>query len=285
MGEFLNNSNADHPNESIIRLINMDSRLYIDKIRLVYPTFRLNHHITNVSKSNNQREMKEYIPTTLVYKILPDCYFKDENQFKVPNSLLEKAREDVESKCIDYIEKCGEVEFELEKALSKSNLVYDYIHNNYYLLDKVATLEENVQKLKKNNKILKQKYFINTVKSFKNSIRLKNINQMKSTLNDLNKINLLIKQLEKLSQQSSLSNYSEQKDMLKEIMTAIKNIKCENVNIIESIKAQLKEYENITQYLINEFKIILREIREQMFTFEIYGYVDASESIPYVSIL
>ncbi len=276
---------SDMHNESIIRLISMDNRPYFDKIKTVYPTYKFNHQAKLITKTSSQNIMNDYIPSRHIYKELPDFYFKDEGSFRVPNQLLELAREEVEGICIDYMEKCGKVEGELEKALSKSNLIYDYIHSNYHLLDEVATLEERVSKLRKVNKVLKEKLFENTLKSFKTSIKMNNINKIKSSLFELNKISGLLKELDTLSKHTNMTNYSVQRDLIKEIINAISNMKYSDIKIVESMKEHLKRYDNISLNLINEFKIILVELREQMMTFEIYGYVDPTEPVPYVSII
>jgi hypothetical protein len=283
VGDFIMSSETH--NESIIRLISMDNRPYLDKIKTVYPVYKYNHQAKFLTKASSQNVMKEYIPSRYIYKILPDIYFKDEDKYRVPKQLLEMSREEVEAICLDYIEKCGKVEGELEKALLVSNLVYDYIHNNYHLLDEVATLEERVCKLRKVNKVLKEKLFENTLKSFKSSIKMNNINKMKTSLLELNKINVLLKDLDSLSKHTNMTNYSLQRDLIKKIINEISNMKYSDIRIVESIKEHLKRYDNISLNLINEFKMILVELREQMITFEIYGYVDSSEPLPYVSII
>jgi hypothetical protein len=283
LGDYLLTSNSIRSNNdiSLISMVLQDSRNYYQKIRNVYPNFKFNHYNKYATKNKNNNTL--YNQSKEIYKLLPNFYFNDEQNFKIPSNLLEKNDIEVQSLCMEYIEKCGVVEMELEKSLSKSSIIYDYIQNNIYLRDKIIYLLDKIKIIKKDGDKLKKSFLTNSVKLISIGGKEKNLKKVKDIAEDINKIRILFDYINTLS--SDFENYyTEKKNTLFKIKHILKNIKQYDLKIIENFENEFKILNNYSSSLIKNFEIILKEIKDKIIIFDMETYVEDNSLVDHVSI-
>ncbi len=152
---------------------------------------------------------KLYQSNQKVYNLIPNHFF-NEAGFKITGSILEKKKEEIEKYCRELIEKCGDIEFEIERILQHSSKLYSFINTNLAPLnDDVEYTYQKTQILKKAKNCLKQKFLLNSIKNIQKGEKRKNLSKMLTTTNNIKAINDILNLLKVLSKDPTKYNLTQ----------------------------------------------------------------------------
>lgn len=143
------------------------------------------------------------------------------------------------------IEKCGEIEFEIEKILEHSNKLYNYIQNNLFLEKNVESVIQNISNIKKTKGLLKKMFMVNGISCFKFCMQKKDLEIKKILIIKIKSIHEIIKLLEVLS--AAQSKYElvneliiKARKMLEELPSHLKS----KVKICTMLEERLDRFNN-----------------------------------------
>jgi hypothetical protein len=214
-------------------LLNESYDDYLNKIKAEYTIYKSNHRkYHNESKFVSVENTDHlYHGSQKIYKIVPKEFFfqgdGEVSNFKISKEILEKKREDIEKYCRELIEKCGDVEFEIERILQHSGKIYNYINTNLTpLSEEVHFSYEKIRTMKMMKESLKQKVFVNSARSIQLGNKRKNLSNMISSLKGLKSLKEILDLLKVLA--NNPSKYGVTLDLInkgKEILSGLQSKK------------------------------------------------------------
>lgn len=204
----------------------------MNKIKHEYATYKANHfgkkgsafsnfrtttegYINTEESTNretNPNEVIFYQSSQKIYKLIPKHFFATD-QFTISREILEKKREDIEKYCRELIEKCGDVEFEIERILEHSGKLYNFINSNLYPLnDDLENALRNVQAMKNYKKVIKLKLIENSAKTIQLGVKRKNLSNMIQIMKNIKSLKKILELLKVLA--NNPSKYQVCQDLL-----------------------------------------------------------------------
>ncbi len=141
------------------------------------------------------------------------------------------------------IEKCGDIEYEIEKILEHSNKLYNYIQNNLFLERNMENIIHKISNIKKAKELLKKKFMINSVKCVKAGMLKKDLENKNNFIIKVKAIQDIIKLLLVLSgNQSKYELVNELIIKAREILQKFPTqIKC-RIKICEKLEEELDRF-------------------------------------------
>jgi hypothetical protein len=241
--------------------------------------------IIDLNNSNN------YSYTSYTYKSsnklsqlnLPSEYLKPEKEFKIERLTLEKKVDDLQGTVMEYIEKGGMIEMEVEKILSNSSSIYNYIENNLSLVPQVNFFLERVKKHKE-AKINFRKYFLlNANKLILKGNKKKNCEKVKNILKNVNTLVEIIENLTNLSKDPS--KVCEENDLLNKGKEIIKQMKSNSkIRIFAVLEKELLNYNSKSSEKMNEefCKLFMKMMKGTISFVNTTDDYDSNEEMKYV---
>lgn len=157
------------------------------------------------------------------------------------------------------IEKCGDVEIELEKILEHSNKLHNYIHNNLFLQKNIDDILVNISQIKKTKETLKQGFMINGLKCIKIGLKKKSINETKDHLKNLNSLKEIIDLLKVLS--TNPSKFELVNELLakgKNLINSFPSDIREKTLLVKKFEEEFGKYTNkSSENMIEEFQKVI----------------------------
>jgi hypothetical protein len=216
---------------------------YLAKIKGEYPTYKNNHRKTQPESSkiiisDLQKSLSLYQSSQKIYKMIPAEFFTEEGKkYKINKDILEKKSGEMQKYMSDLIEKCGDVELELDRILEHSHKLYYYINQNMSINDILEFCVYEINKMKESKNRIKEKYLINTAKSIKHGLKRKNIITSVQTMRIIKSLKEMIDLLKVLCSSSSKNSVA---------LDLIKKSKLLLSNLFQITQGKLKIAKNFT---------------------------------------
>jgi hypothetical protein len=286
---------------SLKELLNESLDDYINKIKQEYIQYKLNHfgrrginsnmtavnsiqimtsdpNLINLITMNNghgqgpsQGNVFIYQSSQRIYKLVPKEFFIECELFKINRDILIKKKEDIEYYCRDMIEKCGDVEMEIERILEHSGKLYNYINTNLQPLNEQLLFTiDKVEQSRRTKILLKNKFLINSGLNIQKGIKKGNLNNMLNIFKNVKSIKEILDLLKILS--GNPSKYQVVNDLIskgRELMDKINSYSYSNLNVANAkhVFKLMKHFEEemikcsskSTEKVVQEFSNVLNE--------------------------
>ena len=171
------------------------------------------------------------------------------------------------------IEKCGDVEFEIEKILEHSNKLYNYIQNNLFLEKNIDDIMINICNMKKAKDLLKNRFMLNSLNCIRIGNNKKSLEKTLNYVEAIKSIKEIIELLKVLS--NNQSKFELVNDLILKAKTLIGSVPVnflEKVIIFKKFELELKKFSNkSSENMIEEFQKIITDYLSG--SFEILPYV------------
>jgi hypothetical protein len=253
-------------------LLNESYDDYLNKIKSEYTIYKSNHRrmINSVNESrivSVESNESLYQSSQKIYKLIPREFFEGGSsiqQFKISREILEKKREEIEKYCRELIEKCGDVEFEIERILQHSGKIYNYINSHLTpLCEDLEFTYEKVRNMKTMKDVIKKKVLVNSAKSIQLGNKRKNLWLMITTMRSIKSLKEILDLLKILA--NNPSKYGVTQDLInkgKEILSSLQ-IKKKGSNLLKIAKIYEDELTKLStksvDKLVLEFANVLAE--------------------------
>jgi hypothetical protein len=250
-------------------LLNESYEDYLNKIKVEYAIYKCNHRKSQIESKFGSIENTDHLyhGSQKIYKIVPKEFFfnggSDNPHYKISKEILEKKREDIEKYCRELIEKCGDVEFEIERILQHSGKIYNFINTNLTpLSEEIEYSYGKIKNMKDMKESLKQKVIVNSARSIQLGNKRKNISNMINCIRGLKSLKEISGLLKVLA--SNPSKYGVTLDLLnkgKEILNCIQTKKKgPNLKIIKLFEEEFHKFSNKSMdKIVIEFSNVLYE--------------------------
>ena len=259
---------------------------YLNKIKTEYCQYKINHfgHMNRKNNSlisllNQTSDIRSLpnLPTSAVsiyqssqkiFKLIQSEFFApSDQQFKLSKEILEKKREEIEKYCRELIEKCGDVEFEIERILEHCPKLYNYINKNLEPLSKDLNFSINrMQSMKNDKNIVKKNFLFNSARSMQLGLKKRNLSNIMSTINNIKSLKDILELLKILT--NNPSKYQVTQELLnkgKDLISNIRQINSKKTNNIKIIKHFEDEFIKLANKSIDKIQIEFSNlIKEQL---------------------
>lgn len=258
-------------------LLNESYENYLKKIKNEFAIYKSNHHRKTKNQDLNSTrinlteadDLTVYQSCSKIYKYVPNEFFSN-LQFKIPKEILEKNRDHIERYCRELIEKCGDVEIEIERILQHSSKLYYYINKNLQPLhEDLEILCKKVNEMKEAKKFIKSHLLTNTSKTIKLGIKKNNTHRILQMMKNFKSLKDIIDLLRILSKDQS--KYQLTQDLLnkgKDLISKL-NINKRSPNIMKIV---FEEFQKLNSKSLDkvqiEFGNILNEELSNLFLFK-----------------
>lgn len=136
-------------------------------------------------------KIAKYITALLVYflnleskarfmKIVPNDFFQ--SAYRIKDDVLNFDIVKMIQYSEELAEKCGDIDFELNKIIVNSNKLFDYINENMNLKDDIEKQIILIRSMKEKKSIISKCILINSLKSIKFGIKKNNISKILSSV-------------------------------------------------------------------------------------------------------
>jgi hypothetical protein len=242
-------------------LLNESYEDYLNKIKTEFAIYKANHHRKlkfasdlNASRINlvEADDLTIYQSSHRIYKLISSDFFNAIN-FKINKEILEKSREQIEKYCRELIEKCGDVEIEIERILQHSAKLYNYITNNLQpLYTDLNYFYEKVKQMKSSKVLMKKTLLVNSAKQIKLGMKkdkLKKVYQMMKDFKSLKEILDLLRILSK-----DQSKYQITQDLINKGKDLLNRLKV-NSQSPKILKLYAEEFQKVCSKSLDKVQI------------------------------
>jgi hypothetical protein len=262
---------------SFKELLNESYEDYLKKIKNEFAIYKINHQRKgknqdlNASRINlvEADDLSVYQSSHKIYKIIPNDFF-NASEFKISKEILEKKRDGIELYCRELIEKCGDVEIEIERILQHSAKLYNYINNNLKpLFSDLNFFYEKVKQMKTHKVFMKKTLLLNSAKQITLGIKKENLKKINQMMKDFKSLKEILDLLRILSKDQS--KYQITQDLINKGKDLVQRLKV-NSKSPKILKLHAEDFQKLCSKSLDkvqvEFGNVITEILNSLVKFK-----------------